>query len=183
MEKFEKRLQRFEKNPPSEFAETLINGIHNFYIINELQVANENKLSCLLVMGIHSTIETLSEHIFLKKGRKGLEFYLTNFVDGKESGRKFSKISEEINNMRNIIAHQFISKMGHSFTWDYNLKTGYKIENDIMHFNPSVYFDQFHNAFFGGDKTKYSIHDYKKLLSENEVSKAKEKFIELFKKI
>ena len=177
MEKFKKRLQRFEENPPLEFAETLTNSIHN-YFINELRIADENKLTFLLILGIHSTIKTLSEYIF---NQKGIEFYLINFVDGKEEGKQFSKINEDINNIRNIVAHQFISRLGHSFIWDYDLNTGYKIENDVIHFNPSIYFDQFQNAFFKGDKTKYSIHDYRKLLSENEMSKAKEKFIKRFK--
>lgn len=179
---FQQRLQRFQNNSPIEFIETILNSIHNFYI-PELQMAADNKQSNLLILGIHSIIETISENVFLRKGIAGFKFYLENFVDGKADGFKFSEIADDLNDWRNIIAHQYISKLGHVFGYDYALSAGYKIDDDIILVNPALMFDQFEGAFrASGNKTAKKIWDYDKLLSVEEMEKAKEKFLKLFQK-
>lgn len=103
-ETFQQRLQRFKNNSPIEFIETILNSIHNFYI-PELQIASNNKQSNLLILGLHSIIETISGNVFLKSGVEGFKFYLENFVDIGKDGGRFSEIAEELNDWRNIVAH------------------------------------------------------------------------------
>ncbi len=176
---FEENLARFNSGSPMEYIETLINGQHN-WMINQLEVAHANKLDSLLILGIHAVIENLNEYVFQIKGIEGFKFYLKNFVDGEEPGLKYSLICAQINTMRNIIAHQFFSKLGHSFAFDRSLRTGYLISDGELRFNPSMYFDQFKSAFLQGGKTQYRVHDYQKFITEDTMIRGKKKFLESF---
>ena len=179
-ETFQQRLQRFQNDSPIEFIETILNSIHNFYV-PELQIASDNKQSNLLILGLHSIIETISENVFLKKGVEGFKFYLENFVDINEDGGRFSKIADELNDWRNIVAHQYISKLGHSFSYDYSISTGYQIENGIIILNPKIFFEQFQSAFLAnGGKTKRKIWDYEKIIASDKMEEAKTKFLAKF---
>src|SRR3989344_3110987 len=179
-ETFQQRLQRFENNSPIEFIETILNSIHNFYI-PELQIASNNKQSNLLILGLHSIIETISENVFLKKGVEGFKFYLENFVDISEEGGRFSEIADELNDWRNIVAHQYISKLGHSFSYDYSISAGYRIENGIIILNPTIFFEQFQSAFLSNNgKTKRKIWDYEKIIASDKMEEAKRKFLAKF---
>lgn len=179
-ETFQQRLQRFKNNSPIEFIETILNSIHNFYI-PELQMAAENKQSNLLILGLHSIIETISENVFLKKGVEGFKFYLENFVDIDENGGRFSEIADELNDWRNIVAHQYISKLGHSFGYDYTISTGYQVENGTIILNPKIFFDQFKSAFLAsGGKTKRKIWDYEENIASDKMEEAKTKFLAKF---
>lgn len=180
METFKQRLQRFENNSPVESIETILNNILN-YFIPHLDIASKKKLDDLLILGIHSIIETISENIFLKKGKDGFKFYLKNFVDVDKDGFRFSEIAKVLNDLRNIIAHQKISRLGHSFGYDDSIKVGYKVDGSIIILNPNIYFLQFKGAFSGEiDKTRLRIWDYKKLLKQKQMGEAKEKFISKF---
>lgn len=185
METFNHRLQRFQNNPPNEFIQTILNSINNFYI-PELAEASKSRLSNILILGIQSIVETISENIFLKKGVEGFKFYLENFVDSDMEGFRFSEIADELNDWRNIIAHQYISKLGHSFGYDYNITVGYRIDGTIIILNPSIFFEQFNNAFMGAFKkevkTKLLIWNYKQLLSNEQMEEAKKKFIQKYTK-
>lgn len=181
METFDQRLQRFKSEEPTEFIETILLNIQNF-LIPELVIASENMCSDLLILGIHSVIETVSENIFLKKGVSGFKFYLENFVDADKEGFRFSEIAEVLNDLRNIIAHQKISKLGHSFGYDYDMQVGYKIDGTIIMLNPSILFKQFKSAFKNGRKTKRLIWDYAQLLSPEQMEEAKKRFIQKFMK-
>jgi len=179
METFDKRLQRFQNNSPVEFIETILNSIYNFYI-PELQMAADNKQSQLLILGLHSIIETISENVFLKKGVEGFKFYLENFVDIIEDGGRFSEIADELNDWRNIVAHQYISKLGHSFGCDYTISVGYQVENGIIILNPKLFFDQFKSAFSTEGRTKKRLWDYKKIIASDKIEEAKTKFLAKF---
>lgn len=181
METFEQRLQRFESEEPAGFIETMLLSIQNSFI-PELVIASENRCSDLLILGIHSVIETVSENIFLKKGVSGFKFYLENFVDADKDGFRFSEIADVLNDLRNIIAHQKISKLGHSFGYDYVMQVGYKIDGSIIMLNPSIFFEQFNSAFKNGVKTKRLIWDYSQLLSQEHMETAKRKFIQKFER-
>ena len=181
MDTFDQRLKRFENNSPIEFIETILDSIHNFFI-PELKIASENKQSNLLILGIHSIIETISENIFLQNGVNGFKFYLENFVDGDKEGFKFSEIATELNDWRNIIAHQYISKLGHSFGYDYSLNVGYKVDNSVVLLNPQILFEQFISAFENKNQTKASIWNYQNFLTEQQREEAKKKFIDKFKR-
>src|SRR3989338_7301474 len=180
METFSQRLQRFQNNSPVEFIETILNSIHNCRI-PKLEIASKNQLSELLILGIHTSIETISENIFLQKGIDGFKFYLENFVDAEKDGFRFSEIAVELNDWRNIIAHQYISKLGHSFGYDYTISTGYRVENGTIILNPKIFFDQFQSAFLAnGSKTKRKIWDYEKNIASDKIEEAKTKFLAKF---
>ena len=181
METYKQRLQRFKNSKPGEFILTILHNFEN-ELKRELVMALENRCSDLLILGIHSVIETVSENIFLQKGVSGFKFYLKNFVDADKDGYRFSEIADVLNDLRNIIAHQKISKLGHSFGYDYDIQVGYKIDGSIIILNPSIYFEQFISAFEKGRKTKRRIWDYAQLLSPEHMEKAKRKFIQKFKK-
>jgi hypothetical protein len=181
MESFEDRLNRFKSGPPVEFIETLINSTHN-YFIPQLRMAKEKGLESLLILGIHSVAETLSENIFGRNYLTGFRFYLENFVDGKEDGFKFSEIAEDLNNWRNIIAHQFLSKLGHFFVSDTTVEVGFKKDGEQIFFNPNIYFDYFESSFTQQPKSLKSIHNYKDLMSEDDMNKAKEKILKKFER-
>lgn len=179
-ETFQQRLQRFQNNSPFEFIETILNSIHNFYI-PELQIAADNKQSNLLILGLHSIIETISENVFLKKGVEGFKFYLENFVDIDEDGGRFSEIADELNDWRNIVAHQYISKLGHSFGYDYTISVGYQVENEVVILNPKIFFEQFQDAFLASNgKAKRKIWDYEKIITSDKMEEAKTKFLAKF---
>ena len=137
MEPYEKRLARFKNNPPEDFISTILNSIANFFL-PQLSVASEKGLPHLLILGIHSVIETISEKIFLKRGMDGFKFYLENFVDADKDGFRFSEIAKELNDRRNIVAHQWISQLGHSFGFDFNIQVGYQREDNVIILNPSM---------------------------------------------
>jgi len=99
-----------------------------------------------------------------------------------KDGFRFSEIADEINNWRNILAHQYISKLGHSFGYDYNIQVGYKIDDTVIILNPSILFEQFKCGFENGNKTKRHIWDYKQLLTQDQMNEAKIKFIQKFTK-
>lgn len=181
MEKFEQRLQRFKSKEPVEFIETMLLNIENFFI-PQLDIASKEKLDDLLILGIHSVIETVSENIFLKKGKDGFKFYLENFVDVDKDGFRFSEIADVLNDLRNIIAHQKVSRLGHSFGFSDSIQIGYKIDGTIVMLNPSIFFEQFKSAFKKGIKTKQRIWDYAQLLSQEQMEEAKKKFIQKFMK-
>ena len=181
METFDQRLKRFKSEEPAEFIETILLNIQN-YSIPELVIASENRCSDLLILGIHSVIETVSENIFLKKGVSGFKFYLENFVDTDKEGFRFSEIADVLNDLRNIIAHQKISKLGHSFGYDYDMQVGYKIDGSIIILNPSILFEQFNSAFKKGRKTKRRIWDYREFLNQDQMEEAKKRFIQKFTK-
>jgi len=179
METYEQRLKRFKNSSPIVFIETILLSIQNNFI-PQLDTALENKLNDLLILGIHSVIETISENIFLKKGKDGFKFYLENFVDVDKNGFRFSEIADVLNDLRNIIAHQKISRLGHSFGYDYNIDVGYKKDNTIIYLNPLIFLEQFKSGFKDGSKTKRRIWDYKKLLKQKQMRESKIKFISKF---
>jgi hypothetical protein len=196
METFDQRLQRFKNNSPIEFIETILNAMYSGKVgsrLWELEVAAQNQLSDLLILGIHACIETISENIFLKKGIEGFKFYLENFVDTNKEGFRFSEIADELNDWRNIVAHQYISRLGHSFGYNYSILTGYQVENGTIIINPKIFFDQFRRAFINenvvingnaslvtGGKTKRKIWDYQEIIANDKIKEAKTKFLEKF---
>ena len=181
METFEQRLQGFIDQSPIGFIDTILLSIQNDFI-PQLDIALKNNLDDLLILGIHSVIETISENISLKIGISGFKFYLGNFVDADKEGFRFSEIAGVLNGLRNIIAHQKISRLGHSFGYDYSIDVGYKKDNTIIYLNPLIFFEQFKSGFKDGSKTKRRIWDYTTLVSQREMEEAKRKFIQKFER-
>ena len=181
METYEKRLDRFTKNPPEEIILSMLSSIHSF-LMPQLVIASEQKQNYLLVLGIHSAIETISKHIFLRPGRTGFKFYLKNFVDpvDAEEGFCFSKISSELNDLRNNIAHQWLSEQGHIMGYYDDQNQGYRYEGETLWINPTVYFRQFRSGFEEQGRTRYMVWDYLELLDPTALDNVKARFLKRF---
>lgn len=175
MEDFSKRLNRFKYNPPNEIIDTLIASIDNNFIRTELEIACGEKCFNLLFIGIHAVAETISEGIYGKDGLNGFKFYLENFVDGQNQNNQFSKIAKDINDWRNILIHQWLSKKGCYFGYNPTMIEGWKKDKGILYLNPISYFEHFKKGFKSGGM----IWNYRQLLNVNKQQKTKER---LFKK-
>lgn len=183
MESIEARIKRLKSNAPDEAIGNILNAICNSYL-PELSVAAQEELSNSLILGIHSIASTVAEHIFLRRGKSGFKFYLENFVDGEDDDLKFSNISGQLYDWRNVIAHQFLSGQGHMFGYNYKMNSGYKVDNGVTLINPYIFFTQVKNAFenYGQARTKYKVYDYMQLLTTEEMQKSKDLFLDTFLK-
>ena len=85
------------------------------------------------------------------RGPAGTKFYLENFVDGDTEDRKFSLISDDIHEMRNVMAHQWWSSSTHDVALNHEMPEGWKLAGDILHINPIIYAEQFARAFEKGE--------------------------------
>lgn len=182
MESYEKRLQRLSSNPPDEIILTILNVTRNS-MVPQLAMASKYELHDLVILGIHAAIKTITEHVFLKPQKSGFKFYLENFVDGTEPSCQFSRISLEIYDLRNVIAHQCLSKLGHVMGYDNQQEQGYRVESDILWVNTSIYFEQFLAGFEGKGATKHWLFDYEKFLDQETMDTVKTKYLTYFQKV
>jgi hypothetical protein len=172
MESFKKRLKRFVDQDELEIPGWLTVSMQN-YILPEIQVAKDNGLVQLIFLGTHSIIQTVSEQLFDVRGPAGTKFYLENFVDGDTEDRKFSHISDDIHEMRNVMAHQWWSSSTHDVALNHEMSEGWKLEGDVLHINPIIYAEQFVKAFEKGEL----IDKYCELLSDEQRAIRKYYFI------
>jgi hypothetical protein len=91
--------------------------------------------------------------MFRKKGVEGTKFYLENFVDGSTVDRQFSRIADEIHEMRNVIAHQGYSSLQHNVDFNNEMTEGWRSETGVVFINMRIYFEQFAEAFRQGRHT------------------------------
>ena len=173
IEPFEKRLLRFLNNDCREIFGTLLNSIHNIFI-PEIRRATEHKLDRLMFFGTHAIIQTVTENIFDLAGHRGTRFYLEHFVDGNEPDLKFSTISDDIHEMRNVMAHRWLSKHLHSVAINYQMTEGFRLMADgDLRLNPDVYLRQFESGYRAGGP----IWDYDRLVSERQLTTQKYRFL------
>jgi hypothetical protein len=108
-ETMSQRLKRYVDNP---VIDTL--GWMTMYLQNqpavELRRAREAKLYLCVYLLAHSIIQTVSELMFGMTGLEGTHYFLEQFADGNSSDKRFSLISEDIHEIRNLIAHRAYSK-------------------------------------------------------------------------
>jgi hypothetical protein len=123
MESFKQRLKRFVDQGELEIPGWLTVSMQN-YILPEIQHAKENRLFQLVFLGTHSIIQTVSEKLFDVRGPDGTKFYLESFVDGDTKDRKFSLISDDIHEMRNVMAHQWWSSSTHDVALNHEMPRG-----------------------------------------------------------
>ena len=173
----ENRLKRFRDNPPYEIIATLLNSIAN-YFNNELvrTTKDDNYQSTLLILGIHSVALTISEGLFDKTGLEGYKLFLEKFVDGGTPDTRFSSVADTIHKWRNVLAHQWIGSIGHEIGYDYGMKLGWEMRDDVVFINPRIYLDCYLKAFAAGGR----IWTWKSLLSEEEQKRAKERLIQKY---
>lgn len=169
MESWEKRLTRLRGGSYIEAIETLLNSIAN-YFNNEISITPENYQTSLLFLGIHASILTLSEAFFGLSGKTGYRLFLEKFIDGYTEDTKFSLIASTLHDWRNVLAHQWLGSVGHRIEYDYKMNEGWKKDGEITVINPKIYCQHYLNAFSSSGK----IWKYESILSEAELSKAKE---------
>lgn len=175
IEPLEKRLARFQNGSPVESIETLLNSIANFFN-NEIVLTPEKHQTSLLFLGIHSVALTVSEVFWGLKGEVGLKKFLETFVDGDIGDLKFSSVADKIHNWRNVLAHQWLASSGYKIQYDYETKTGFLINDDLLVINPKIYCDHYIKAFSAGGK----IWKYEKILNSRELDETKKRIIDKF---
>jgi hypothetical protein len=175
MEDKQKRLARLTNGSPVEIIETLLNSMHNFFM-REIGVASDNNLHYLVMLGDHAVALTISEGLFGKAGLDGYKLFLEKFVDQDSEGFNFLEIAENIHNWRNVIAHQWLSSSGYDLGIDLDMKLGWENRKGVIYFNPKLYHEAFNGAFKGGGK----IWQYERILTEEQMQKAKERLLKKY---
>ena len=172
----EQRLKRFTGNHPYEVIATITNSMANNFI-NELRTVFDNPANpqtTLMFLGTHSIALTIAYGLFNKSGKDGYKLFLEHFIDGDTPDTKFSNVASRIHEWRNVIAHRWINVAGHSFSYDFDMEEGWKMEDEFLLVNPKIYLDQFLNAF--GQRGK--IYRYDQVLTTDEMwETAKQRFI------
>jgi|SRR3989338_705180 len=171
----EKRLLRFQNNPPVEAVDTLLNSIDNFFN-NEIRLAPDNAQTSLLFLGIHAVALTISEVFFNKTGLEGYKLFLEKFVDGKSENTRFSAIAELIHDWRNVLAHQWLGSVGHEIGYDYKMEFGWQERDGVVFINPKIYCEYYLGAFSSGGK----IWGYDKIFTESELQAIKNRIIKKY---
>lgn len=172
----EQRLKRFTENPPYEVVATITNSMAN-HLVNELRSVFENPANyqtSLMFLGTHSIALTIAYGLFNKGGEDGYKLFLKNFIDGDTPDMKFSTVASRIHEWRNVLAHRWINAAGHSFSYDFEMPEGWKIDGEFLLVNPKIYLEQFLKTFRSGGR----IYQYEKVLTTDEMwEAAKQRFI------
>ncbi len=177
MEPLEKRTNRFQKGPPNEIIETLLNSIDNFFN-NEIRLTTEDDhyQTTLLFLGIHAVALTISDGFFNKTGLDGYKLFLESFVDGNTRDTQFSHIAKLIHKWRNIIAHQWLGVSGHKISYDYNMSLGWEVRNKVTFINPKIYRDCYLKAF----SSEGSIWNYREMFTDEDLLLIKDRLLKKF---
>jgi hypothetical protein len=173
MESHEERLRRFQDGPPLEIIETLLNSIANF---SNREIRDAANLAApawnLVLLGIHSVALTIVFALFDQSGPAGYRMFLERFVD-TGGPADFSAIADEIHGWRNVIAHQWLSKQGHTLALDTTIATGWERRGEVLHFNPRIYTDAYLSAFGARGR----IWDWNQMLTPDQQRAAKGRMI------
>lgn len=135
MESWEDRLRRFLSGGPEESLGNLIESI-GYTVIPQLKKAAANKCDDLLLLGAHAVMQTCCQYIYGKRGKEGTRFFLKEFVDGVTDDRRYSIISDELHDIRNTIAHQWLCRDFHNLIFDHGMPEGWKRVNGVLLINP-----------------------------------------------
>lgn len=134
---------------------TLLNSIHNHFN-NEIEQTisdTDNPQTSLLFLGIHAAILTIGEVFYdLRPPERNYTKVLEMYVDGASPDTQFSRIAHDIHGWRNIVAHQWIGRQGHSIDYDYRMRLGWERRNGILFINPRIYCEHYLAAFRSGGK-------------------------------
>jgi hypothetical protein len=147
-ETFKQRLKRYVDQPATDTLGWMKMMLQNTHAV-ELALARESKLYHCVYLMAHSIVQTVTETMFGLTGLKGTHFFLERFVDGATEDRKFSVISSEIHDIRNIIAHRGYSKMQHEVQYFVDdISQGWRRETDgSLTINPALYSIQVEDVF------------------------------------
>lgn len=147
-ETFRQRLKGYVDQPATNTLGWMKMMLQNTHAV-ELARARENKLYHCVYLMAHSIVQTVTETMFGLTGLKGTHFFLERFVDGATEDSKFSVISSEIHDIRNIIAHRGYSKMQHEVQYFVDdISQGWRTETDgSLTINPALYSIQVEDVF------------------------------------
>ena len=148
MESFDDRLRRFLSHE-DEVPLTLLVWAQNF-LLPQVHMAKENHLDNLTFLSTHAFIQTFSDMALGLQGRTATHYFLHSFMDDAMSNRQFSQVSEEIHEMRNVMAHKLFSSRTHDIALDYTMAEGWRRDQTLLRINPDVYAEQFIAAIDGG---------------------------------
>ena len=154
-ETLNERLKRFTDEPATETLGWM-NMMLQTYYVPELARVREHKLYHSVYLLAHSIIQTVSENMFSQSGPEGTRFFLAHFADGSTDDKKFSTISSEIHETRNLIAHRGYSKRQHEVQYVADdMEEGWRREEDgSLSINPVLYSIQVEGAFRQGKPYK-----------------------------
>ncbi len=161
-----------------ESIETLLNSIDNLFRQRQIDVAANENLWDLVILGIHAMALTISEVLFGKAGVTGFKLFLENFVDEDKSGFDYSQIAEKIHDHRNIVAHQWLSEKGYEFGYDGQMTVGWQKRDGVVYLNPKLYYKSFKKAFSAGGK----IWKYREILTPSQLEDGKKRFLDKYEK-
>ena len=112
-------------------------------LLPEVQEAAKKHMLVMIFMGTHAAIQTVGEKVFGLEGEAGTKFYLEKFVDKEDPDRKYSTVTSQIHNIRNVMAHRGYSKSQHFTGYDWGLPGGFAWVGDQFRINPDRYVDDF----------------------------------------
>lgn len=177
MEGREKRLKRFKDGKPIEIIETLIQSIPNFFNKEiRLTIRDNNYQASLMFVGIHAVALTISEGLFGKTGLDGYKLFLEKFIDGDSPDTKFSTIADILHKWRNVVAHQWIGTIGHSFGHDYDMVSGWEKRGGVVYINPRIYCEYYLKAFDQGGR----VYSYDKIMTPEQLDAAHERLLKKY---
>jgi hypothetical protein len=147
-ESFEQRLKRLTDQPAIDTLGWMKMLIQNEHVV-ELRRARESKMYHCVYLMAHSIMQTVSETMFGFTGLKGTHFFLETFADGDAEDKKFSLISSEIHDVRNVIAHNAYSRLQHVVQYFIDdIEEGWKRDADgTLVINPARYSVQVEDVF------------------------------------
>ncbi len=148
IEPFDDRLRRFLSHE-DEVPLTLLVWAQN-YLLPQVRMASDNSFENLVFLITHAFIQAFSEKVLGRRGPTATSYFLESFMDEVESDRQFSRVSDEIHEMRNVMAHQLFSSRTHDIAFDYGMAEGWRRDQNLLRLNPNVYAEQFIAAVDGG---------------------------------
>jgi hypothetical protein len=164
LETFKQRFKRYVDNESLEIFGWLTVFLHNSYW-GEIYAAKENRQYHSVYLLTHALIQMISENMFGFRGKQATKFYLENFVDGDTPETKFSSITDDIHDARNVMAHQGYSSLQHRVEYFADDMTeGWKFDNGSILINPKVYGASFEAAFRGK-----IVQTYEQLTNETRI--------------
>ena len=72
-----------------------------------------------------------------------------------------------------VLAHQWLSSMGHKIEYDNNMSLGWERRDGIIAINPIIYCQQYLEAFSANGR----IWKYESMFSEDQLERVKERLI------
>lgn len=148
MESREQRLKRWLENDPSEIFGWMLVWAQNG-LVPQIKLLAQPGFEEGLFLLTHSFVQTFMENYFDTRGRDATHLYLKWFVDGRKKLDRFSLVSDELHEMRNVMAHQIYSSQTNYIRYEYALTTGWARQNQHLQVNPRLYADRFIDGLEG----------------------------------